>query len=204
MKTGPVLVAGILAGIVCLPLVCRSQGQAFAAPGLSGAVEGGAADAPDSSLYADGTRAINEGRWADAEKIFAKVAAEHGAHGDGALYWKAYAENKLGQAQPALNTCAELGRAFPASSWVHECGALEIEMNAKSGKPVEPKAGDDDDLKLLALNSLMKKSEAQALAEIQEILNGDSSEKLKKEALFILGDHYSNSTWGQVVRVSYV
>ncbi|MGD0734945.1 MAG: hypothetical protein ABR976_07345 [Terracidiphilus sp.] len=206
MKIGPVVIAGMIAEIACLPVVGMGQGQAFAGAGLSGgAAEGAmASDAPDSSLYADGTRAINDGRWADAEKAFAKVAAEHGAHADGALYWKAYAENKLGQAKPALDTCAELGRAFPASSWIHECGALEIEMNAKSGKPVEPKAGDDDDLKLLALNALMKKNEAQALAQIQEILNGDSSEKLKKEALFILGDHYSDATYGQIVRVSYV
>jgi len=204
MKTRPVRFAWILAGIMCLPMM--GLGQSFAGPGVSGSIAaaGAAANAPDSSPYADGTRAINEGRWADAEKIFTNVAAEHGAHADGALYWKAYAENKLGHAKPALDTCAELGHAFPSSSWIHECGALEIEINARSGKPVEPKAGDDDDLKLLALNALMKKDEAQALAEIQEILNGDSSEKLKKEALFILGDHYSNATYGQVVRVSYV
>jgi hypothetical protein len=203
------LAGWLLAGIAGLSLTGFAQGQGFVVPGLSGTVaaegaDGIAANVQDGKLYADGTRAINEGRWADAEKIFSKVAADHGAQGDGALYWKAYAENKLGQAKPALETCAELGRAFPASSWIHECGALEIEMNAKSGKPVEPKAGDDDDLKLLALNALMKKNEGQALAEIQEILNGDSSEKLKKEALFILGDHYSDATYGQVVRVSYV
>jgi len=206
MKTGPVVVAGILAGIACLPLVSMGQGQAFAGQGLSGAVaaEGASADSQDSKLYADGTRAINDGRWADAQAIFSKVAVQRGEHSDGALYWKAYAENKMGQAKLALDTCLVLGRDFPRSSWIHECGALEIEMNARSGKPVEPKAGDDDDLKLLALNALMKKNEAQALAQIQEILNGDSSEKLKKEALFILGDHYSNATYGQVVRVSYV
>jgi hypothetical protein len=211
MKSRQVLSAAVLVGIAWLPLACVGMGlgqaQAFAGAGLSGAgggVGGAMADTPDGSLYADGTRAVNEGRWADAEKAFAKVAADHRAHADGALYWKAYAENKLGQLKPALDTCAELEHAFPGSSWIHECGALEIEMSAKSGKPVEPKAGDDDDLKLLALNSLMKKNEAQALAQIQEILNGDSSEKLKKEAMFILGNHYSNTTYGQVVRVSHV
>jgi hypothetical protein len=209
MTTKQVLVAWVLAGMVSVPLAGAAQGQGLVGQGLSGAVsaegaDGMAGNTQDSKLYADGTRAINEGRWADAEKIFTKVAAEHDSHVDGALYWKAYAENKLGQAKTALDTCAELGRAFPASSWIHECGALEIEMNVKSGKPVEPKASDDDDLKLLALNALMKKNEGQALAQIQEILNGDSSEKLKKEALFILGDHYSNATYGQVVRVSYV
>jgi hypothetical protein len=163
------------------------------------------ADAPDSGYFASGTRAINEGRWADAESIFAKVASERGDHADGALYWKAYAENKLGQVKPALETCDMLGRDYPSSSWNHECGALEIEIHARNGKPVEPKAGDDDDLKLLALNSLMRKDEPRAMAQIQEILNSDaSSEKLKKEAVFILGHHYSDATYAQIARISYV
>ena len=213
MKTRPAFLTALLAGIVWLPLGGSAQtlsrqpvGEAF-----SGAVsftegEGSpsATSAPDSSLYADGERAINEGRWSDAEAIFAKVASQHGVHADGALYWKAYAQNKQGQVKPALDTCAELGRDFATSSWNHECGALEIEIHARNGKPVEPKTGDDDDLKLLALNSLMKKDEPRALAQIQEILNGDSSEKLKKEALFILGHHYSDATYAEIVRISYV
>jgi len=195
----------ILAGWMCMPVAGIAQGLAFAGAGLSGAVAGESeGDAPDAGLYADGTRAINDARWTDAEKIFTRIVGQHGAHEQGALYWKAYAENKLGHIGPALQTCGELGKKFPASSWVHECGALEIEIDARNGKPVGPRSGDDDDLKLLALNALMKKDESRALAEIQEILNGDSSEKLKKEALFILGNHYSDATYGQVVRVSFV
>jgi hypothetical protein len=183
------------------------EGQAFAGALPAAGAEGAASwvSTPESRLYADGTRAINDGRWADAQAIFSKVAVEHGEHSDGALYWKAYAENRMGQAKLALDTCEVLGRDFPASSWIHECGALEIEIHARSGKPAEPKAGDDDDLKLLALNSLMQKNESRALGQIQEILNSsDSSDKLKKEALFILGHHYSDATYAQVVRISYV
>jgi len=183
-----------------------AAGQSFAASGAAAGIEAnaGASSSPDGSQFADGTRAINEGRWADAEAIFTKVAGQHGEHADGALYWKAYAENKQGHSNHAFETCSELGRDFPGSSWIHECGALEIEIHARSGKPAEPKAGDDDDLKLLALNSLMRKNEPRALAEIQEILNGDSSEKLKKEAFFILGTHYSDATYAQIARISYV
>ena len=159
---------------------------------------------PDNGLYADGTRAINEGRWTDAEAIFTKVARQQGEHSDGALYWKAYAQNKLGQVKAALETCAELGRDFSTSSWIHECGALEIEIHARTGEPVEPKVWSDDDLKLLALASLMQKDEPRALAQLQEILNGDASEQLKKKAIFILGQHYSDATYAQIVRISYV
>jgi len=210
MKTGPFYAAAILGGLICLPVrssASLAAGQEFTGmlpePTTEGAALG--ASTEESSLYASGTRAINEGRWQDAEAIFAKVAGAHGEHKDGALYWQAYAENKQGQTGKALDTCANLGREFPGSSWIHECGALEIEIHARSGKPAEPKPGDDDDLKLLALNSLMQKDESRALAQIQEILNSsDSSEKLRNEALFILGHHYSDTTYAQVVRISYV
>ena len=181
-----------------------AQGQSFAGTVEPAEIDGISTASSDADLYTDGTRAINEGRWPNAEAIFAMIASQHGDHSDGALYWKAYAENKQGHTKPALATCAELGTAFPTSSWNHECGALEIEIRAQTGKPVDPKAAQDDDLKLLALNFLMQKDETKALAQIQEILNGDSSERLKKEALFILGHHYSDETYAQIVRISYV
>jgi len=210
MKTGPFYVTAILAGLIFSPLrglANPAAGQEFTGALPTASTEGAAlgANSVDSSQYANGTRAINEGRWPDAEAIFAKVAGEKGEHRDGALYWQAYAENKLGQVSKALDTCASLSHEFPGSSWIHECGALEIEIHARSGKPAEPKPGDDDDLKLLALSSLMQKDESRALAQIQEILNNsESSEKLRNEALFILGHHYSDTTYAQVVRLSYV
>jgi FecR protein len=180
--------------------------QSFSAGVPLAAMEGdpAASSAPDSGLYAKGMRAINEGRWPDAEAIFTKVARQQGEHSDGALYWKAYAQNKQGQVKAALETCTELGRDFSGSNWVHECGALEIEIHTKTGKPVEPKVWSDDDLKLLALASLMQTDEPRALAQLQEILNGDASEELKKKAIFILGQHYSAATYAQIVRISYV
>jgi hypothetical protein len=50
----------------------------------------------------------------------------------------------------------------------------------------------------------MQKDEPRALAQLQEILNGDASEQLKKKAMFILGQHYSDATYAQIVRISYV
>jgi hypothetical protein len=206
MKTGPILTAALLAGLLWMPAVGEAQvspGQAFSGASVM-AGDPPAADGADSGLYADGTRAINEGHWPDAVAIFAKVAAQQGEHADGALYWEAYAENKLGQASQALATCASLRAAYSRSHWLDECGALEIEIHAKRGTPVQPGAGQDDDLKLLAINSLMQQDEPRALAELQEILNGDSSEELKKKAMFILGQHYSDATYNQIVRISYL
>jgi hypothetical protein len=215
--------AALLVAFVCLPLRAvaldlsfEPAGQALVGSGAStGMVQASGtstlvpavpakSDDQARKLCADGTRAIDQGRWADAVKIFSEVASQHGDHADAALYWKAYAEDKLGQLKPSQDSCQDLRTNYPKSRWIEDCGALEVEIRAKSGKPVQidPKASDD--VKLLALNAMLRQDEPRALAEIQTILNGDSSEKLKKEAQFILGHHYSDETFAQIVRVSYV
>ncbi len=155
--------------------------------GTAGGVgEPATASDPESAFYAKGTRAINDGRWSDAVSIFKKIAEEHGQHADGALYWIAYAENKQGQTSQALDTCAGLRRDYPRSRWIDECGALEVEIHSRNGQPVQTNTSQDEDLKLLALNSLMRQDEARSLAQIEKILRGDSSEGLKERAVFIL------------------
>jgi hypothetical protein len=208
MSRGVVFRSALYGAVVFTSLAVFAQmgwAQSFAdGEGASGLEGAGFGYTPQDSEYADGVRAINDGRWMDAETIFNKLATEHGEHADGALYWKAYAQSKQGQMKDALGTCAELRSEFSTSNWVHECGALEIEIQAKTGKPAEPKIWSDDDLKLLALSSLMQTDEPKALAQLQEILNGDSSEELKKKATFILGQHYSDATYAQIVRIRYV
>ena len=154
-----------------------------------GGAGGGLADEP--SLYADGTRAINESRWSEAARLFDRVAQLHGEHAEGALYWKAYAENKEGQPANALSTCGELRKKFPKGHWVDECGALEIEIRGKSGHPVSPQGEPDENLKLLALNALMQQDQTQAVPILQKILSGNQSDELKSRALFVLAENRS-------------
>jgi hypothetical protein len=162
-----------------------------------------AASSKEDTLYSDGTRAINDARWAQAEVIFTNIAQQHGARAEAALYWKAYAENKQGNSTRALETCSQLRQAYPHGNWINECGALEIEIRGKSNDPLPPQAEQDEDLKLLALNSLMQQDESRALPVIQQILNSDKSEKLKARALFVLAQDQSpqaQALLGQVAR----
>ncbi|HWA95051.1 MAG TPA: HEAT repeat domain-containing protein [Terracidiphilus sp.] len=171
----------------------------MAAPGSSLAawssaawpMSGASVGADEASLYADGTRAINDSRWADAVGLFDRVAQMRGEHAAGALYWKAYAENKEGRPASALSTCGELRKTYPTSRWLNECGALEIEIRGKSGHPVSPQTEPDEELKLLALNALMQQDQAQAIPILQKILSGKQSEQLKSRALFVLAQSQS-------------
>jgi HEAT repeat protein len=170
-------------------------------PSPAAGPEGVGAD--DGSLYADGTRAINESRWADAVGLFDRVAQMHGEHAEGALYWKAYAENKEGQPANALSTCGELRRQYPKSRWLNECGALEIEIRGKSGDPVPPQAEADENLKLLALNALMEQDQTQAVPILQKILAGNQSEELKSRALFVLAQNQSPQAQALISQIAH-
>lgn len=169
-------------------------------PNTSGVVEQPVAavsdlsgDSRDDGRYAEGTRAIQENRWADAETIFTEVAAHNGAHADGALYWKAYAENKQGKSDPALNACAQLRQNYPKSRYSNDCSALEIEIRGKNGQPVEPESEKDANLKLLALSALMHRNESKGLPQAREILAGSDPETIKAQVLFVLAQRGSRN-----------
>ncbi len=176
----------LVAALTVVPWFSRAEGMQPIP-----AANGGDAAAADASLYADGTRAINESRWSDAAGLFDRVAEMHGEHAEGALYWKAYAENKEAQPANALSTCGGLRKRYPKSRWLEECGALEIEIRGKSGDPVSPQGESDENLKLLALNALMQQDQVQAVPILEKILSGSQPEELKSRALFVLAESHS-------------
>src|SRR5580698_168234 len=197
MKATLSILTAVLASTIFAP---RGHSAELVKPELT--VYESAAD-KDAALYDDATRAINEGRWSDAIDLFNKVVQMHGPRAEGALYWRAYAENKEGQPARALSTCAELRHTYPKSKWLDECGALEIEIHSHSGQPMSPQATQDDELKLLALSAIMQQDESHAIPAIQQILNSNSSDKLKERALFVLSQSDSKQAQdliGQIAR----
>jgi hypothetical protein len=145
----------------------------------------------DDSLYNEGTRALDAARWDDAARIFSTAADRKGERADGALYWKAYAENKLGQRDTALATLASLRKDYPASRWLDDAKALEVEIRQQSGQPVSPNSESTDDLKMLALNGLSQSDPEQALPILEKLLKSNNTPKLKDRALFVLTQNRS-------------
>jgi hypothetical protein len=140
----------------------------------------------NSELYDDGREALDEDRYDKAESKFAELAALNGPQTDAALYWKAYAENRLGKRDTALATIADLKHRFPQSRWLKDASALEIDVRQRAGSGVDPDTQDNDELKLLALQGIMSSDPGRALPDIQKLLNGSSSPKLKSKALFMV------------------
>ena len=64
-------------------------------------------------------------------------------------------------------------------------------MRQASGQAVSPDGQPDDDLKLLALRGLMQSDPERAVPMVEQILSGNSSIKVKENALFVLSQSRS-------------
>ncbi|HEU5340913.1 HEAT repeat domain-containing protein [Edaphobacter sp.] len=197
----------LLSPALLLTLVLMPPAPAFAAPNAS------------DNAYAAGTRAMNQQRWNDAVADFDKVVNAHASRADAALYWKAYSLNKLGNGQLAFDTCVKLQTQFPDSRWNKDCKALSIDMRVHVNGPdvhinpddfkfdfnpnidVRPRVrvridsrSDDpnEEIKMLALNSLLRQDPARALPILRNILSDSkSTPNMKRRAIFILAQNKS-------------
>ncbi len=140
----------------------------------------------EMALYAKGTAALDTARYEKALEAFAEAAALKGLKADSALYWKAFSEYKAQALQAALESLKDIQKNFPDSRWLEQALALELEVKGAMGKPVSPAATPDEELKLLAINSLLRDHSEQALPALEKIINGQHSPGLKKRALFVL------------------
>lgn len=157
--------------------------------GLALAAAGAADETPaqrQAEHYVAGTEALDERRYARAVEAFAAAARIAGPRQDGALYWKAWAHSRQGQASEALQALAELQRAHPQSRWIGDARALEVEIRGAAGASPRPESEEDEELKLLALNSLIDADPAAALPLLRRLLTGRSSPQMRERALFVL------------------
>lgn len=144
------------------------------------------AEVQEDEIYNRATAALNEGQWQKALEAFQEVRVLNGRRADGALYWKAYTENKMGNRAAANASIAELRKDYPKSAWLKDASALEVEMRQATGRATQPESENDDDIKLLAINSLMNSDEERAIPMLQKLLDSNQSPKFKERALFVL------------------
>jgi HEAT repeat protein len=142
----------------------------------------------EDEVYSAAKDALDDGEFDDAIKQFDEVIKLHGRKADGALYWKAYALNKAGNKAQALTTIGELRKGYPKSTWLRDAGALEQEMR---GAPADPQNIPDEELKLLAIQSLMNSDPEKAVPLLEKIIMGNYPLKLKDKALFVLSQSSS-------------
>ena len=150
--------------------------------------------------YQRGQEMLERSQWARAADQFSQVVdSKTSARIDAALYWKAYALDKLAQQADALATLGELMKGYPTSRWLADAKALELQVRQNSGQKPSPEAESDEDLKLLAIQGLQHSDPEQAVPMLEKFLAGNQSPRLKERALFVLAQ--SNSPRARQVLV---
>jgi hypothetical protein len=160
------------------------------------------AQAGEQTIYARGTAALDRGEFDAAAAAFAEAAALKGERADGALYWSAYAHNKRGRRDEALQAIASLRSGYPKSRWLRDARALEVEIRQASGQTAVPERNGDDDLKLMALGGLMNADPERALPLVEQMLASSQSDKIRDRALFVLAQSGSPKAREVLVRIA--
>jgi len=146
------------------------------------------ANAHEDELYTSAKDALDNGEYDNAIKQFDEVIKIHGRRADGAMYWKAYALGKAGNKAQGLTTLGELRKQYPKSAWLKDAGVLEQEWRGGGN----PENISDEELKLLAIQSLMNSDPEKAVPLLEKIILGNYSPKLKDKALFVLSQSGSD------------
>jgi HEAT repeat protein len=146
---------------------------------------------PAMQVFRQGRDLIEKEDWAAAAAKFEGYVAQYpkSKDADAALYWLAYALKKQGKFQDTQQTLERLVKEFPRSTWVDDARAMEVEIAPQTGKRVDPEGLADDELKMVALQSLFQSDPARAAGYVAEILKPGSkaSQELKETAVSLIG-----------------
>src|SRR5918912_2917813 len=148
-------------------------------------------DSPAMLVFRQGRDLIEREDWAGAAAKFQGYVAQYpkSKEADAALYWLAYAQKKQRRFKDAEGTLERLIKEFPRSSWVDDARTMQVEIAPQVGKSVDPEGLVDDEMKMVALQSLFESDPARASAYVTEILkpNSKASKELKETAINLLG-----------------
>ena len=152
-------------------------------------------------LYSRGMDELDRRNYERALSVFDEyyraMNGKPDSRADGALYWKAYAQSKLGKSADATATLAQLEKNYPSSRWINDAKALQLEVAA--GKGTSPEAGSDEEMKLLAINSIANNDPERVVPLLDKILSdAKSSPTLKSRALFVLA-RIKNPKAGEII-----
>jgi len=142
-------------------------------------------DAQWDAAYERARQAIERAQWSQALQQFTVLAQANAPRSDAAMYWRAYAFDKMNRYPDALAAVGELLKNFPSSRWVADGRALELQVRQRSGQPVPVDTGDED-LKLLALQGLQQIAPERAVPMLMKVMSDVGSLRLKERALFVL------------------
>lgn len=148
------------------------------------------------SNYNSGRDLVGRGQYDAAITRLDRVITAKGRNVDGALYWKAYAQFRMGKKDDAIATIATLRKDHPQSRYLNDAKALEADV-----RKADPSTLDDDELKLLAINAMQHQDPERAVPLLEGVLNSANTLRVKRQALYVLA--LSNHPRAQQILLSY-
>ncbi|HEX8163128.1 MAG TPA: HEAT repeat domain-containing protein [Pyrinomonadaceae bacterium] len=147
---------------------------------------------PAMKVFAEGRDFLDNNEWAKAAERFQTFIKNYpnDKDVDAAYYWLAYSLNKQGRKAEAASRASEIIREYPHSTWLDEAKALLVE----AGDPQAVKRGVDnkenDEIKLIALQSLFDNNPERAMQYVSEMLKSpNTSQQMRESVVSLLGSH---------------
>lgn len=155
-------------------------------------------DSPSMKTFREGRDLIENAQWARAAEKFRNFVDSFPKDRDvdAALYWLAYAYKQQGMFREAGRQLGVLLKNYPKSNWADEAEAMVVEIAPHLAEGGEVQAAviegkKDDELKIVALQSLFEADEERAIRYVVEWLRpGSTATRTMKEAgVSLLGSH---------------
>lgn len=141
------------------------------------------------SSYERGKSELQRRNYEQAIVQFDRTITAGAGNVDGALYWKAFAQLKLGRTDDALATLAALRTDHATSRYLSDAKVLEAEVRRIGGQRLTPEAianMDDEEIKLLAIQGIQQIDPEGAIPLLEGVLSGVNSLAVKRRALYVL------------------
>lgn len=142
-----------------------------------------------NSAYSQGRSFLDQRQYERAITSFDRVIAQKSTRADAALYWKAFCQHRLGRADEAVASITQLRKEYPQSKYLPDAKVLEAEV-----KKTPPQQITDDEIKLLAINSMKETDPERAVPLLEDVLNKANSLRVKRGALSVLAQINSPRT----------
>lgn len=155
-------------------------------------VQSSQSNTPAMKMFREGRDLIEAENWQQAADTFRGFTRQYPRDRDmdAALYWYAYALQKMGRKEDAKEPLKRLIKAYPGSSWRREADAMLVSLGEQ--KAVDDAINNDNcEIKILALQSLFQANEERAMSYVNDVMksNSESCPGLKVAAVSFVGSY---------------
>jgi hypothetical protein len=155
----------------------------------------------DYQKYQDGQAALDSLQWQKALDSFKELSSKS-AQAEGALYWKAFAEYKLGQGREALAAVAELRKSFPQSGWLRDAETLATAISQNAGADAAAKKEPSAAERQRALDDRVRQDSGHEVAILRAAVFALDLPGVRQQALFSLSRENSPEAREIVLQVA--